>query len=314
MGGSGAGGVTVLGIYVADLAFFAARLPVMGETVMGSDFKTGPGGKGSNQAVAAARAGAAVQFISKIGDDDLGTRVRQMYADEGIGQSGVATSPDQPTGAAFIFMEETTGNNAIIVVPGAAGDLTVAEIEKNAGAISGATVFMTQLETPVAGGMRGLEIARAAGVTTILNPAPAADLPPEIYPLIDYFTPNETEAALLTGQPVATIDEARAAAIEFRQRGVGVAIITLGGEGVVYADAQGTIHIPAFDAAPVVDTTGAGDAFNGGLAAALAAGQEGRVAARFGGATGALSVTRPGTAPSMPQRAEIETLLNRCRH
>ena len=302
-------GVTVLGIYVADLAFFAARLPHMGETVMGSDFKTGPGGKGSNQAVAAARAGAGVRFITKIGDDDLGAKVREMYAAENIDQSGIATSLDQPTGAAFIFMEEGTGNNAIIVVPGAASALTVSEIDAQAKAISGAAVFMTQLETPLAVSQRGLEIAHSAGVATILNPAPAADLPADIYSLVDYITPNETEAALLTGQSVGSVAEAKAAAQTLLQRGVGAAIITLGAEGVVYADAQGTNHIGAFNAGAVVDTTGAGDAFNGGFAAALAAGHDGRSAARFGCATGALSVTQPGTAPSMPHLAEIEALL-----
>ncbi|MHA1524156.1 MAG: ribokinase [Alphaproteobacteria bacterium] len=304
-------GVTVLGIYVADLAFFAARLPQMGETVLGSDFKTGPGGKGSNQAVAAARAGAKVRFITKIGDDDLGTKVREMYAHEGIDQAAIATSPDKPTGAAFIFMEEGTGNNAIIVVPGAASDLSVAEIEAQAQAISGASVFMTQLETPLAVSHKGLEIASAAGVTTILNPAPAAELAQNIYSLVDYITPNETEAELLTGQPVGSVAQAEAAAKILLQRGVGTAIITLGGEGVLYADAQGATHLPAFSAGPVVDTTGAGDAFNGGFAAALAAGHDGRTAARFGCATGALSVTALGTAPSMPHLGEIEALLKR---
>lgn len=301
--------ITVMGIYVADLSFWAARLPVMGETLLGTDFSTGPGGKGSNQAVAARRAGAEVSFITKIGRDELGKQVRQMYRDEGIDQDFVLESDSLPTGAAFIFKDEKTGDNAIIVVPGAATDLGPADVEKAEAAIAASAVFATQLETPIETGQRGLEIARRHGVTTILNPAPSAPLPEAIYGLVDYFTPNETEASDLAGLPVETLEQAEAAADVFLQRGVGTAIITLGGQGVLLKDGSGAAHIPAYDAGSVVDTTGAGDAFNGGLATGLAKGLDARAAARFGCAVGGLSVTKEGTAPSMPRADEIEALL-----
>ena len=165
-------GVAILGIFVADLAFRAGRMPAVGETIAGSGFKMGPGGKGSNQAVAAARAGATVTFISKIGDDAFGAIALDTWRAEGI-SARVAQMEDQPTGAAFIYVNEASGENAIIVVPGAAATISAADVDAAADAIRGAAVFITQLEQPVAAAKRGLEIARSAGVFTIFNPAPA---------------------------------------------------------------------------------------------------------------------------------------------
>ncbi len=301
-------GVTILGIYVADLAFKAKRQPAMGETIMGSAFAMGPGGKGSNQTVAAARAGAKVTFITKLGKDNFGDAALAMYAAEGVDLRAEQLT-DNSTGAAYIFLEEGTGCNAIIVVPGAAGTITVADVEKNRSAIESAAVFMTQLEQPIPAAIHSLEIARAAGTITILNTAPAAPLDDAIYKLCDYATPNESEASMLTGIEVKDIATARKAGDVFLAKGVGTAVITLGGQGSLLHTKDRSIHIPIFNAGNVVDTTGAGDAFNGGFAAALARGDTPEQAARFGSATAGISVTRAGTAPSMPQLAETEALL-----
>jgi ribokinase len=301
-------GVAILGIYVADLAFRAARQPIMGETLLGTSFAMGPGGKGSNQTVAAARAGAEVTFITKLGKDDFGDRALAMYAKEGVTVRAEQVT-DTSTGAAYIFVQDGTGANAIIVVAGAAGTISVADVEQNRDAIENAAVFMTQLEQPIPAAMRGLEIARAAGVTTIFNPAPAAPLDDAIYKLCDFVTPNESEASMLTGVEVTDIASARKAADILLGKGVGAVLITLGGNGSLLHTPKASLHIPIFSAGKVVDTTGAGDAFNGGFAAALARGDTPEIAARFGSATAGISVTRPGTASSMPMRAETEALL-----
>jgi ribokinase len=300
--------VVILGIYVADLAFRAARQPIMGETILGSSFAMGPGGKGSNQTVAAARAGADVTFITKLGKDDFGDRALAMYAKEGVTVRAEQVT-DNSTGAAYIFVQDGTGANAIIVVAGAAGTISIADVERNRDAIENAKIFMTQLEQPIPAALHALQIARAAGVTTILNTAPAAPLDDAIYKLCDYVTPNESEATLLTGVEVVDIASARKAGDVLLGKGVGTALITLGGNGSLLHTRAKSLHIPVVSAGQVVDTTGAGDAFNGGFAAALARGDNPEVAARYGSATAGISVTRPGTAPSMPMRAETETLL-----
>lgn len=303
--------VCILGIFVADLAFRAGRQPAMGETIMGSGFKMGPGGKGSNQAVAAARAGADVTFISRLGRDAFGEIALATWRAERIRTERVALSDDQPTGAAYIFVQETTGENAIIVVPGAADSIGTADVDRAAADIRGARAFVTQLEQPIDAALHGLSIAKRAGVATIFNPAPAAALPDAIYPLCDYITPNETEASAITGVQVTGLDSAKAAADRLLQRGVGTALITLGEAGALYHTARESVLVPSFKAGNVVETTGAGDAFNGGFAAALAAGRPPLEAVRFGCATAGISVTRPGTAPSMPTLAEIGALLAR---
>lgn len=301
-------GVAILGIFVADLAFRAGRMPAIGETIAGSGFKMGPGGKGSNQAVAAARAGAKVHFISKLGNDDFGAVALSTWEREGI-VPHVQELDDQPTGAAFIYVNDKTGENAIIVVPGAAASITPADVDAAAEAIRSASVFVTQLEQPVDAAMRGLEIAKAAGVITIFNPAPAEPVPDAIYPLCDYVTPNESEASLLTGVTVHSVDDARRAGDVFLSKGVGTALITLGENGALLHNHEASLQIPAFRAGAVVETAGAGDAFNGGFAAALARGETPHEAARFASALAGISVTRAGTAPSMPTLDEIEALL-----
>ncbi|TIT88403.1 MAG: ribokinase, partial [Mesorhizobium sp.] len=203
--------VVILGVFVADTAYRADRQPRMGETILGNSFKLGPGGKGSNQAVAAGKLGADTTFLTRLGVDAFADMAKHTWQAAGV-KAAVIDTPESYTGAAYIFVEETSGNNAIIVSPGAAMLISHADIEAHAGLIRSAGVFITQLEQPIEAALKALEIAREAGVTTILNPAPAARLPDRIYALCDYVTPNETEAEELTGIKVSSIDDARRAA------------------------------------------------------------------------------------------------------
>ncbi len=302
------GEIVILGVFVADTSYRADRAPRMGETIMGNSFALGPGGKGSNQAVAAAMAGGDVHFISRLGRDPFADMALATWAKAGVTPQ-ISQHDDSYTGAAYIFVEESSGDNAIIVCPGVAGTISVADIDAQADLIQNAAVFVTQFEQPMEAAMRGLTLAREAGVKTILNPAPAAEMPDGMLELCDFLTPNETEVEAITGVSVTSIDQARQAGDALLARGVGAAVITLGENGVLYHDATQSVHVPAFNAGPVVETTGAGDAFNGGFAAALVRGMTPVEAVRFGCATAGLSVTRPGTAPSMPSQNEIEALL-----
>ena len=302
--------IVILGIFVADTAYRAARQPKMGETILGKSFVLGPGGKGSNQSVAAAMAGGKTHFITRLGNDAFAEIAQATWKKAGV-HPQVTVDHDSYTGAAYIFIEDATGNNAIIVSPGAAGRVSTADVDANKALIESAAIFVTQLEQPIPAAQHALQIARAAGVTTILNPAPAAKLDDAILALCDYITPNETEAEALTGLPVTSILEAEAAADALLAKGVGTVIITLGSNGALYRDRSRSVHVPVISAGPVVETTGAGDAFNGGFAVALSEGIPVIDAIRFGCATAGISVTRPGTAPSMPSRAEINALLAR---
>jgi len=300
--------IVILGVFVADTAYRANRAPRIGETILGTGFKLGPGGKGSNQAVAAARVGGNVTFITKLGQDPFAEMALATWKDAGV-KPAVTHVPDSYTGAAYIFIEDGTGNNAIIVCPGAAATISPRDIEAKTDLIKSASVFVTQLEQPLDAALRALEIAKAAGVTTILNPAPAAHLDDRVFSLCDYVTPNETETEELTGMKVDSVDSARKAADILLRKGAGAAIITLGEQGALLHSERRSELIPAFRVAPVVETTGAGDAFNGGFAAALARGMAPMAAVRFGCAVAGISVTRAGTAPSMPSLAEVEAVL-----
>ena len=302
------GKIVILGVFVADTTYRADRAPRTGETILGNSFALGPGGKGSNQAVAAAMAGGDVHFLTKLGRDPFADMALELWARAGV-KPEISQHDDNYTGAAYIFVEEATGNNAIIVCPGVAATISPADIDACAGLIGNAAVFVTQLEQPMDAALQGLKIARQGGAKTILNPAPAADLLPGMLELCDYVTPNETEAEALTGVSVASIDEATQAAQVLLERGVGAALITIGENGVLYHARGQTVHVAAISGGPVVETTGAGDAFNGGFASALARGLEPVEAVKFGCATAGISVTRRGTAASMPKREEIEALL-----
>lgn len=302
--------IVILGVFVADTAYRAARQPRMGETLLGNGFKLGPGGKGSNQAVAAGRLGADVTFITRLGRDPFADMALATWKRAGV-KPAVIETPESYTGAAYIFVEETSGNNAIIVSPGAAMMISPADIDRHADLIRSAAVFVTQLEQPIDAAIHALEIAKAAGVTTILNPAPAAKLPERVFRLCDYVTPNETEAEELTGMTVETVEDARRAADSFLAKGAGTALITLGEKGALLHDDRRSELVPAVSAGPVVETTGAGDAFNGGFAVGLSRGLVAIEAVRFACAVAGISVTRPGTAPAMPTLAEVEAILAR---
>lgn len=302
------GRVVILGVFVADTAYRADRPPRMGETIMGNSFALGPGGKGSNQAVAAARMGGDVHFISKLGQDPFADMALKTWADAGVVPS-VEQVADNYTGAAYIFVEEASGDNAIIICPGVAATISAEDIRAKADLIEGASVFVTQLEQPMPAAHEALRIARAANVITILNPAPAAPIASDMLALCDYVTPNETEAEELTGVSVADLAGAEKAARALMEMGVGAVVITLGENGAYFNDGTRAQHVAAFNAGPVLETTGAGDAFNGAFATALAEGRDPVEAVRIGCATAAISVTRAGTAPSMPSRSEVEALL-----
>lgn len=303
--------IVILGVFVADTVYRAPRLPRIGETLIGSGFAIGPGGKGSNQAVAAAKAGGNVGFLSRIGADAFGALADDIWRDAGV-LPLITRDAQGATGAAFIFVNDQSGENAIIISPGVAADLSATDVAAQAESIRDARLVMTQLEQPIAAAEAFLDTAHRAGVTTILNPAPApADaLPDRILTLCDYVTPNESEAAALVGKPVTDPNSAMAAGRVLLSRGVRrAAIITLGGSGAVWVSETEAGHIPALTAGPVRDTTGAGDAFNGGLAVALSEGRDPQAAMRFATATAALAVTRDGTARAMPDRAEIDALV-----
>lgn len=300
--------VTILGAFFVDLACRTDRMPDWGETMHGKSFAFGPGGKGSNQAVAAARLGASVEIITRIGADNFGDVARRLFASEGIATSAVATDPDTSTGTATIIIDDSRGENAIIITPGACDRLSISDVEAASALIANSAFFVSQLELPLASCLRGIEIAHGAGVPVILNPAPAVALPPETFARISYLTPNETEAAILAGVPVNSITDAATAAKILRNKGVGTVLITLGAQGVYVSGPGYEGQVPAAPAGPVLDTTGAGDAFNGGFVTALAEGATLREATQFGCAVAGLAVTRAGAASGMPTRAEVEAL------
>ncbi len=300
--------IVILGVFVADTAYRASRQPKIGETIIGNEFSLGPGGKGSNQAVAAALAGGNVHFISRLGKDDFANMALSLWEKSGI-TPHVTQYSDSYTGAAYIFIEDKTGNNAIIVSPGAAANINDDDITANKELIKGSRVFMTQLEQSLDAARIALSFAKKGGAITILNPAPAQPLGENILKLCDFVTPNEIEAEQITGIPVKSINDAEIAAGRLLEKGANAAVITLGEQGALFKDNNQVIHQPSYEVGPVVETTGAGDAFNGGLAVALAEEMPIDKALRFACATASISVTRQGTAPSMPDRHEIDTLL-----
>ena len=303
--------IAVLGIFAADVTSRVARLPRRHETLIGEGASLGPGGKASNQAVAAARLGAEVALIARIGADPFGALARELYAREGIDTAHLAVDPAAPTGVAIILVDAASGENAIVVNPGAALLLGDAEIEAARPAIAGADVFLTQFEVPVARVARGIALAREVGVPVIFNPAPAARFDRSLLAAVDVVTPNEAEAAAILGFEIESIEDARRAARALRDLGARAAVVTLGEKGSFLASAEEEAHILARPVPRAIDTTGAGDAFNGALAVALAEGRPLRDALRFATFAASLSVERPGAALSMPTRAEVDAALAR---
>jgi len=299
--------ISILGIYVADLAFFGNTIPVPGETILGKKYIIGPGGKGSNQAVAAANAGAKTYFISKIGDDQFGAMAQSIYDDAGVDYSKVIISKEHDTGAAGILISKE-GQNAINVVPGAAAALTIEDINNASDVITQSSIFLTQLEAPKDIVLYALKLAKDNNVTTIFNPAPALAIDKDIFSLIDYFTPNEKEASFYVNHPVENKNDAKKASDQLLQMGIKNVIITLGDKGAYFASNNDRFYIDALEI-DVIDTTGAGDAFNAGLAVALIEEMNIKDALTFANITAGLSTTKVGTANSMPKRAEIDKLL-----
>jgi ribokinase len=295
--------ILVVGSANMDLVVAAERAPRLGETLLGGAFATYPGGKGANQAVAAARCGGAVAMLGRVGADPFGEALRAGLRAAGVDVSGLLTV-DAPSGVALI-VTTAAGDNSIVVAPGANGLLDAAAVREDA--FVGAACVLAQLETPLDGVIRAAEIARAGGAVFILDPAPARALPVHLLALVDWLTPNETEARSILG--FAGPFDPGAAALALQALGVGGVVLKLGAEGAVLLPAGGAPQFIAPFPVEAVDATGAGDAFNGAFAVALSEGAEPAAAAQFACAAAALSVTRKGAQPSMATREEIGRLL-----
>ena len=300
----------IFGSYVTDLCSRSDRFPEAGETIKGISFRTGPGGKGSNQAIAAHRAGADLTFVTRLGDDPLGQEAMRFYRAEGLDTDKIIVEAGGDTGAAMIMVDEGTAQNRIIVIGGACGRFTADEIEALKPAAAQSEIFLTQLETNLEPVYALLKAAHDGGAHTVLDPAPACRVDPSLWQYVDTVKPNETEAEFFTGIKVESFDDAARAADVFRGFGVKNVIITLGERGAYVRCGDEARCIPAAKCGKTVDTTGAGDAFSGGFAAALAEGMDFFEAAGFASAVAGLCVTKPGTAPAMPYRDEIEAFLN----
>ncbi len=299
--------VVVVGSLNMDLVTRALRMPAPGETLTGESFETVPGGKGANQAVAAARLGASVAMIGCVGEDAYGDQLRRALLDERIDCQAVTTVARASTGIAAITVD-ANGQNAIVIVAGGNGCLTTEVVRRFEGLLASADVVICQLEVPTQTVAHTLRRARELGKTVILNPAPAAaPLPSQWYPLIDYLIPNESEAGVLSGVVVESLASAETAARALLAEGAGKVIVTLGAQGVLFASTNSVVHFPA-PQVTAVDSTAAGDTFVGGFAAALAQGLSEIQAIRFAQAAAALSVTRPGAQPSIPTFAELKDI------
>ncbi len=304
------GKITVFGSFVTDLMFRVPRLPTKGETLKASIFKLGPGGKGSNQAIAAERAGADSVMITKVGKDPFGELAINTYRKEGMETKYIFFDEELQTGVASIYVDESKGDNQIVIAMGAGENITLEEVESARESIESAQVLVTQLEVNLDATEAAIKIAKNKGVIVILNPAPAHPISDELLGNIDILTPNETEASILCdGLEVVTVEDAKKAAKILLNKGVKTVIVTLGEKGALIASNELEQHIKPINV-DVVDTTGAGDAYNGGLAAALAEGKDIIEAAKFANIVGALSVTKIGTAPAMPYRKDIDTKFN----
>ena len=298
--------IIVVGSSNTDMIIQLERIPRPGETILGGQFATAAGGKGANQAVAAARAGGQVTFVARVGRDMFGDQAVAGFVSDGINVDYIVRDETAPSGVALIFVAQD-GENSIAVAGGANGLLSPADVEKAAPALSGASALVMQLETPLPTVQAAAGLAAAAGVRVILNPAPAQPLPDELLQRVSILTPNETEAELLTG--IAVVDDATAhqAADKLLARGVQNVILTLGARGALVVNSQTRQLVPGF-AVKAVDTVAAGDVFNGALAVALGEGQPLLGAVQFANAAAAISVTRSGAQPSAPTREEIDRL------
>ena len=308
------GSIVVIGSLNMDFVFAVDRLPLPGETILSGKFRVIPGGKGANQAYAAAKlAGGktAVRMLGRTGRDSFGDALKANLAGAGVDVRGVLETDSEATGVACIHVDEA-GQNSITVAPGANGALSIADIDAEGWAFDGARCVLLQLEVPLDTVAAALREGRRVGATCILDPAPARTLTTEILQLVDIATPNESEACILLGVPPARVSATDAIALgqRIRELGVRAVIVKLGDQGCVYCGPDRTFASPSF-AVPAVDSTAAGDTFNAALAVSLAEGAAMEVALRFANAAAAISVTRPGAQTSAPARAEVESLLAR---
>ena len=300
--------ITVVGSSNTDLVAKVPKLPAPGETVMGSEFIIAPGGKGANQAVAIARIGGDVTFVAKLGMDDYGEQTLKNFKKDGINTNFVFREPDVSSGVALIFVDRA-GENMLVPVPGANGRLLPDDIDKARSAIENADILVVQLEVPLEAVERAVAIAHKSGVPVVLNPAPGRKLDTSLIEKVSYLTPNETEAEILTDIKVTDDTTAQEAGKKLLDIGSKTVIITMGKRGAMLITQDGSELVPAF-VVESVDATAAGDAFNGGLAYAIASGKDIREAIKFGNAVGALTVTKMGAQPSMPTRDELNKFLN----
>ena len=289
--------ITVLGIFVADISFLGEKIPTTGETILGDSYNIGPGGKGCNQAIAISRLGGKVNFISKLGNDDYGKLAVNKLKKDNINISNIIISKKHKTGVSGIHVDRNTGKNAITVIRGAPESLTIDEIDTNI--IKESKIFLTQLEIPLDVTFHCLKIAKENGLINILNPAPAIKLKNDFFKLVDYFTPNETEAEFYTGVKINNEKDAKNSANKLLNMGIKKVIITLGEKGLFFSDGKEEIYL---NASPVkaIDTTGAGDAFNGSFSFALLKGKPIKECLEFANKAAGLSTTKLGAGDGMP--------------
>jgi ribokinase len=296
--------ISVLGIFVADISFSGPKIPSVGETILGNKYNVGPGGKGCNQAIAIARLGGKVNFISKIGKDSYGELALNTLKKNNINIENIIQDEKLQTGVAGILVDQNSGKNAINVIVGAPSSLKVSEIEKQINLIKSSKIFLTQLEVPKDVTLHCLKTAKENGCITILNPAPASEITKEFFSKIDYFTPNETEAEFYTGIKITNEKEAKQAAEKLLNLGIKKVIITLGEKGLFYTDGKDEIYLKA---SPVkaIDTTGAGDAFNGGLAFGLSKDKPINECLELANKVAGISTTKLGAGDAMPFLKDI---------
>ena len=297
--------ITVLGIFVADISFSGPKIPSIGETILGKKYNVGPGGKGCNQAIAIARLGGNTNFISKIGKDAYGELALKTLEKNKISTENIIQDGNQQTGVAGILVDQNTGKNAINVIVGAPSSLRINEIEKQINLIKRSKIFLTQLEVPKDVTLHCLKTAKENGCITILNPAPASEISKEFYNNIDFFTPNETEAEFYTGIKITSEKEAKQAADKLLNLGIKKIIITLGEKGLFYSDGKEETYLKA-SAVKAIDTTGAGDAFNGGLAFGLSKQKPIKECLELANKVAGISTTKLGAGDAMPFIQDIK--------
>ena len=296
------------GSLIVDLAGYAPHLPIGGETVMGESFAVGPGGKGSNQMTAASRAGAETVIIGCIGKDALAYVLTDHYKNEGMTTRHIRISDTASTGAALIEIDTASGQNRIVIISGASGEVSDADVFEAEADFADCDAVLCQFETSIASVQAAIKLGKKYGKPIILNPAPFVKVPESIYDGIDYLTPNETEAEYITGIRIDSLADANRAAEKLLSMGVKKAVLTLGKRGSYFYDGKREIIFPCLPL-KAVDTTGAGDAFSGGFATAISEGMDDETALKFATCTSNISVTRKGSSPAMPHRDEIAALM-----